>query len=279
MPSIGVVNSSAGPYAARIGWRPSPGTLTTEEPVDPYEAMLEQMRLDNEARKAAFNKYLARMARDREGAAQRQKARDDLRTLVMGNIDAPGTDRLKAYEEYAKSIETGMTQDLDKRYAETSGATEGNLTARGLAGTAAYRDAMAALGADRAAIEGGIPIAVKGARDRITDRDRAEWNRIAQRVDMGMDSEGVMRLVGEAKAKGPLEGLPSSATDYYDAAALSTLKRWKDNAGQQMDLQRRSPSRGLGYVYGKDASSGGGASTRLATPTYSGYGASRGQIY
>ncbi len=198
-----------------------------------------------------------------EQKAQRAK-REQMKAQLLSNLGKTPEDRVRAYDEYAKTFSEAMHKDVDKQYAETKQAEEENMNARGLFGSKAYVDSMAKLREEKATTDTDIARQAVLAKENLASTDRQFWLNELNALESQGNTEYAQALEGQRTAQQGANMGTAAVLGSYNASVNPTIDLWKTRMAQNAsDTQTLgNTAAGLAFLYGfrnsaKNAGTGG----------------------
>ncbi len=209
----------------------------------------------------AWNKRKTERAVAKAKEAEGNKIRMEIRSKILANINQTPEDRVKAYDEYAKTFSDVMHTDVDKRYTDRKNAIAEDMNARGLFGARAYVDSMTELNKDKSNIDTDIAQKAALAKEQLRQTDQDSYLRTLAQLDAGTKEDALIALERvNAASRGANAGTAAIMAG-YNADSNNILKRW-DIEAQNNRVNTKyygDTASGLAYLYGitKNTNKGG----------------------
>jgi|GEM_PF-3676013 len=200
--------------------------------------------------------------------AQEKAARDNIRKTMLANLNKTPEERLKQYEEYAKTFSEAMHRDVDEQYRKAKQAELESMEARGLTGSRAYVDTLAEL--ERSKREADVDIARQAtlAKEDLAQRDKNFWLTVLNQLDSGARADTLTQMQRNYMTQsGARMGNAAVAGRYAGMLNRYNLE-WQ--ARQQRAKNLMNTGAGLLYLYGAYNKKGGGTSPLTSGSTGSG---------
>jgi len=171
----------------------------------------------------------------REQLRKEAVIKNELRQKILGNLNQPPADRVRAYEEYGKTFADVMRRDVDDRYQRLVRTAEESLEARGMTGSRAAVDLMAEYMKEKTQADIDISQRAALAREELAARDRTYWANLLQQVES--PSQRLERMAEQDRA-GTLLDLERArgASDIATRGTSALMARYA--AEQQPQLMR-----------------------------------------
>lgn len=184
--------------------------------------------------------------------AEGNKIRMEIRSKMLANINQTPEDRVKAYDEYAKTFSDVMHTDVDKRYTERKGAIAEDMNARGLFGARAYVDSMTELNKDKSNIDTDIAQKAALAKEQLRQTDQNSYLRTLAQLDAGTKEDALIALERVNAASRVANAGTAAIMAGYNADSNNILKRWDIEAQNNRASTKYygDTAAGLAYLYG-----------------------------
>lgn len=220
----------------------------------------------------SYRRTLQAWHRRKQRQAREKEARAEIRSRMLANLNKTPEERLKQYEEYARTFSEAMHKDVDEQYRKAKQAELESMEARGLTGSRAYVDTLAEL--EKSKREADVDIARQAtlAKEDLAQRDKNFWLQVLGQLDAGARADTLTSMQRNYMAmSGARMGNAAVAGQY---AGLLNRYNLEYQARQQRARNWIDTGAGLLYLYGAygKGKKGGGAS-----PLTSGSPASLGE--
>ncbi len=201
---------------------------------------------------AAQNAYVYKPAPLTDAQKADLAQRQEIRNKMLANINQTPEDRVKAYDEYAKTFSDVMHTDVDKRYTERRDQISENMNSRGLFGSKAYVDSMTQLNQDKNLIDTDIAQKAALAKEQLAQQDQDSYLRTLAQLDAGTKTDA---LIASQKANTAAQGATAGTAAIMGAANLNSnniLKSWDiESQNNRANTKNYNDSAsGLAYLYG-----------------------------
>jgi len=181
-----------------------------------------------------------------------QKKREGIRKQMLDNIAKTPEDRVKAYEEYAKTFSESMHRDVDPRFEKLREAELERMERQGLTGSKAYADILSELNKEKTEADTDISEKAALAKEELANTDRNYWLTVLQNMDAGARADTLESMQRQKIAQEGANQATAGLMGAYAADASAKLTSWKE----RMENLRTggntlsNTATGLAFLYG-----------------------------
>jgi hypothetical protein len=247
-----LTSAAAGIYGALAGGPDAPNIPPAPAPASYYTYDADGNLTGSQVWDASKNAYVYREGPLTEEEKAEKAKMASIRSTMLDNLNKTPEDRLKAYEEYAKSFSDSMHADVDERFAKLRTSQEETLAARGMLGSRAYADTLAELNSDKMKLDEEIATKAVLAKEDLANTDRDYWLRAMTALDASENADAALAI---QKQHAGMQGAAAGTSALNAKAAIDSSKVLRDweirNAtNTQKSQSLLNTSTGLAFLYG-----------------------------
>jgi len=200
----------------------------------------------------------------------------ELRATAIGNISKTPEDRVKAYDNFAKTFSAQLHRDVDERYDERVKTDLENLEATGMTGSAAYSARLAQRRIEKGKLDTDIAQKATLASEDLAKSDRDYWTNLVGMIDSGARADAALAYQSAGLSNQiAQQGRANDLASYY-ANTNNILNTWNAKLDRNKAITTSAAglagTLGAGYLYGQGKSpltpkTTGTATDRWINPT------------
>lgn len=177
---------------------------------------------------------------------------ENLRSKLFTYLDSTPEDRIKAYEEYAKTYSDALHKDVDTRYEQNKTATAEDMAGKGMLGSRAYVDFMAELNRQKGDADVDIANQANLAKESLEQADREYWLSGLNALNNYKNNASVLELQKNAGMSGIASNANALAASMYGVNSNNYLRDYEARMGNRANLSNNltNTASGLAFLYG-----------------------------
>lgn len=185
---------------------------------------------------------------------QNEKARvEELKSQMLSNLNQTPEDRIKAYENYAKTYSETLHAETDKKFDETQRSVAESMAARGMTGSRADVDTTKEMVSDKAKADLDIAREAQLRKEDLANTDKQIWLNTYNALSSGARADAAQEyaLAGEAATNASMAN--SAAQAAWQANASDLNQRWQAEREKQKAISDNLNGglQGIAYLAGQ----------------------------
>ena len=200
---------------------------------------------------ASQNAYIYTTNLTAEQKAERKKIAA-LKTQLLNNLSETPSDRVLAYDEYAKAFSESMHKDADEQFNKLSTATEESMAAKGMLGSKAYVDSMADLRKEKEGMDTDIAQKATLAKETLATNDKNYWLNALTALDNSENADSALALQQQQQSANAAAQATSTLAANTAIGNSSRYANWQNKISNLNSAARAlgNTSSGLAFLYG-----------------------------
>ena len=171
-----------------------------------------------------------------------------LRDKVLGNLNKTPQENLDRYKEYQARVSEALHTDVDRRFEESSRATEESMNARGMFGSRAYADTMGLRSREKLAADRDIANQAFFGAEQLAAADQERWKStlgMTESIDAARKNYALAREAATQRGT----GLAADTQKLLFQEDLAT-KEYNQQQQDRWSNMLMDTAGGLAYLYG-----------------------------